>query len=809
MPVLALAWLALAVGPQLDPIVGETVGRTEQRVLPSGRHLGAIADLWLPNVVSMQVGGAGIDLFDPLYLSVHGRAWTQMHYRLGMLDITDPARPGHALLDVPQDAWQRLQLQSLWSSQPGFTWDLALPAGAPAGAWLGLRAGRPLRGGVWFPRHIFDRDPGFAWGVPTERRALDPARELVGSLSLRPSWGPMRLSVEHLDHRHTYPTLAAVPDQASRTTLLAWQSVQLPGSWPLTLSLGWQRRQRSHAGAQDRLPLGLTQATAGQAALLQLHTQGPLQGLGQLDLAVGGGWRTDTARPHDPGPQVLDILDQWLWLGRPAPRESLRRWRGDLRASLQLDALPLQLQVVGMLATRRRQQTVGGGRQVETYQGRPIRELRYDPPQTGSTWLRSARLEASWAPQLANLSLQVLAALDHGGLVSRGGAELQYVSPAGGATARLPLGDGEIYLLLRREPEVLTAQVGDFLDPEGPSGSVYQRRDPDADPRASTAPLGPRLRRSGGSSQGLGAGVRRPSSNQLALGGRSPAFGPFRFSASAVGRWVLNRFSVALDSPGGWQPQALRDPGGDGRGEVPAPGGGQALTAYARDPNTWGSERYALRNADDVPFYGGIELNLVSEPGRRWFVNLGGAAYLSSGAAPFGNGPDRNDPGIVDPASADRNQAIHALGRYDHDRAFSLKLMAGGLLLPGLSLSTTARYRDGRPFSRMLVATDLPQGPTAIMAVPRGKPRDTFHMGWDVRVRYELPLRPVYLALLGDVFNLLGSATEILEDVRTGPSFRQALEGVPGRAVLLSLEMGWLDADAQQRARDPYLGGTF
>ena len=787
----------LAVGPELDPIAGEWVGPEARRLLPAPRHLGSVADLWFVDLVSLQMGGGGIDLFDPLALSAHGRASSQMHYRLGDLDISDPARPGTALLDVPHDSWQRLAFRSLWTAQPGFTWEVGLADEAPTGAWAALRYGAPVGGGVWFPRHLFDRDPGFAWGVGRNRRALTRAREVTGAINLRPAWGPLQITGEYLDHTHAYPSLRAAdggpqPEGASRGSLLLWQRLQLADLWPLQLTLAWQGRQRAHAGGQARLPLGLTQRQASQAVLAQLQLSGELTGLGRLSLALGGAWRGEQQRAHDAGPQAVDLLDAWLWLSRPEPAADGHRWRGDLNARLQLAALPLELQLLAQLQRLHQARRPFGGRLVTTYQKRPIRELRYDPPQVGETWLRGSRLQATWAPSWDGLRLQLLAGLDYGGLGSRNGPDLDFLTPVVGANLRLPLGAGELFALVRREPEALTAQASNFLDPSANAGHIYARLDDG--PATEPGQLGAELRRTGGPYHAPAPGLRRPLSYQLAFGGRTPPFGPFRFLASAVGRWLQDRFTVDLATPGGWQPVGLADPGGDGRGETPIPGGGQALTAYARDPRTWGSERYLLSNAREIPFYGGLELNLVSEPGRAWFLNLGGAAYLSRGAAPFGHGPDRNDPGAVDESSADLNQTLNALGRYDHDRAFTLKLLAGIMPLPGLTLSTAARYRDGQPFTRLLAATQLPQGPTAIMAVARGKPRATFHMTWDVRLRYARPLGPCLLALVGDVYNLLGSAAEINEDPRTGPTFRRALEGVPDRAVLVSLELSWSTA---------------
>ena len=102
------------------------------------------------------------------------------------------------------------------------------------------------------------------------------------------------------------------------------------------------------------------------------------------------------------------------------------------------------------------------------------------------------------------------------------------------------------------------------------------------------------------------------------------------------------------------------------------------------------------------------------------------------------------------------------------------------------------RYRDGQPFTRIVVA-ELSQGATAVMGVPRGEPvpRHTFHMTLDARLQYRLAVGDVRGALILDGFNLLGSGTEVLEDPRTGDSFRQSLEMVPGRSVIAGLEMSW------------------
>ena len=62
-------------GPTLDPIAGEPIGRDELSCLPSGRHLGAVFDVWFNHVITQQSSGGGMAFFDPLRLSSHGRSW--------------------------------------------------------------------------------------------------------------------------------------------------------------------------------------------------------------------------------------------------------------------------------------------------------------------------------------------------------------------------------------------------------------------------------------------------------------------------------------------------------------------------------------------------------------------------------------------------------------------------------------------------------------------------------------------------------------------------------------------------------------
>jgi hypothetical protein len=348
----------------------------------------------------------------------------------------------------------------------------------------------------------------------------------------------------------------------------------------------------------------------------------------------------------------------------------------------------------------------------------------------------------------------------------------------------------DTFVMVRREPEAISAQVGDFLGAIGPRGSVYAWQDDNADAVPDATEAGERLGGFGAPVHGASPHLRRPAHSQVALGVKSPPVLGLRVGLRGVGHALSDRYTVVGQSAAPSTSQIFHDPGGDGRGEVRGPGGGQDLVVK-QEPRV--PERYLLVNDGQLSYYLGLEAEVRAEPHPRFFVSVLGATYMSRSNAPFGSFADRNDPGIISEASATANNRLNSYGRTDSDRAFALKILAGVRPLPGLSWGLAARYRDGQPFTRIVVDEQLAQGPTALMAVPRGKARHTALMVWDMRLRYETAaMRPLGLTVIGDVYNLLNAATEIAEDPRTGPTFRRALEAIPGRAVWVGLALGFL-----------------
>ncbi|MBI3178103.1 MAG: hypothetical protein HYZ27_00490 [Deltaproteobacteria bacterium] len=791
-----MLWVTLlpaAVGPLLDPIEGTEVSAADRMLLPSGQHLGYLADVWLVDVLSLQQNGGAIALFDRLYLSAHGRAWSQTRFLLNDVDVTDPARPGSPLVELPHEAWDALTHQSLWTASPGFHWRLDPTVHSAARAQGS--GGAPIGGPLLLPEGFMNREPATRAGAPSDRRELLSAFVQLAEGSVAGASASGRLLVEAIEHIRRYPTLdnasgEAIDDTSRRTTVLGSGSLKLAETWVHGVAV-WQETARSHMGAEARLPEALTRDTEASAFAGQLRTTLNPAPDAHLRLSAGVNVRQDDEVLRSLGPIVTDIEGEWLVMARPSLGERLRRSSivGGAELSLAHGFSGRLSADHAVITSHPRLRTLA-----QTYDrgaDRSVSMTLFDPGQRAEEWLRTARGEVEWRGVMAGLSLNAMVALDHAAVGVPGRATLSFVSPAAGVALRRGFGESEVFLLVRSEPSRLGAHAAAFLDDKRPSGlRTTWEDDGDAVPEPNES--GEVLSRTGGRFHTADEDVRRPASHHLALGVKTPAWGPLRALVTGVARMETHRFTVRYSDEvrDSFSPVAFHDPGGDGRGEDPAPTGGQDLTVYARDPQSAGREIYVLDNAGKPSWFLGAELQLVSVAATWWFVNLGATGYWSFSGAAFGNFPDRNDGGVIDEASADPNNAVHEYGRPDSDRSFGVNLMAGLLPRDDLSVAMALRYRDGQPFTRIVIA-ELPQGPTPLMAVQRGGPRHTFHMRVDARARYRFDAGPFAASLMVDGYNLLGPGSEILEDPRAGASFRAPLEMVPARAVMATLEVAW------------------
>ncbi|MEK7705173.1 MAG: hypothetical protein AAB426_09460 [Myxococcota bacterium] len=804
---LVVAAGSVAIGPVLDPLDGARVTDKERGILPSGRSVAGVADLWFLELTDMRFGGGGIEMLDPTALSSHGRSATQMQYLLNGLEVTDPAQPGTPLVTLPHDFWQALSYTSLWTSTPGLAWTALPPTSDATQTSARVGGGAPTGGGTWIPAGLMDREPATPFGATAQRRKLDRTWEVGAHTEAQ----RMALSVEQLSQTHAYPTLRAsngrlIDDDGRRSTALLTLASDV-GVLPVTFLALYQESARDHAGAQDRLPLPLTLDQTARAFVAQAQTELTVSSTLAIDARVGLGLRDARSRLYGDAPIVSDLEDEWTWLHRPRFGDRARSGRLDAALDARLgkgDATHATL-TLGY-AWLRSQAEIPAGitgvsyNRASTAAERSVSMTVYDPVEAAHEALGRARVDIEHHVTWAQIDWRLAAGLDYGAVYAAQRQQLASLSPAVGLAATYAVGRHELFLIVRHEPERLTAEVSEFLDADRPSGRIYGWND-DGDGLPETGEQGALLARTGGAAHRAAADLRRPTSEHIALGVRSLRFGPFRAVVSGVGRLLRDRYTVRLSerAAASYERVKVADIAAEERTNGRLFASDLSLPIWARTPGTEGDEVYELVNASRTSVYAGAELELVTVERGHWFVDFGASGYFSLGTTPFGIFADRNDGGIIDETSADPNHRINSWGSVDSGRAFGLKLLAGMEPLERLWTSVAIRYRDGEPMSRIVVIEDLPQGATAVMADSRGNPvpRFTFHMTLDARLRYTMTLSPVELAFVLDGYNLLGSGTEITEDLRTGPKWsaggpwRSSLEMMPGRALFASLEGRW------------------
>ena len=450
------------MGPTLDPIAGDRVGRAELECLPSGRHLGAVFDVWFNRVTSQQIGvGGGIAFFDPLRLSAHGRSWRQTRFHLNGVDITDPARPGEPLFELPYSAWDGLEYQSLWTARPGVNMDFH--AESPDAWRLRGATGWDIGGGTWIPSGLFDREPATEYGATSERRRLRPVAELFAERAWHHGQtGRVRLLGSFVDHERRYPTLLSNDgrnevDRSRRGTFALRHDFESEGGTDrFSTTVFGQTNDRSHAGAQYRWESPLTLDTTSRAWGAHFGWARP-----QSDFAmvVGVTARRDDERSRRDTPFVRDLESAWMHLARPREAEELSRWRLDTTASWTWAGW--QLRVRGAYAR------VG-----IAVQPQPLKGVSYlRGPDRGQSAAHSLELASAFRHDLESretrvdverdfrlraATLTVMTALDHSAVDAGGGRGLAHWSPALGAALRAPCGGVECFALVRREPVALT-----------------------------------------------------------------------------------------------------------------------------------------------------------------------------------------------------------------------------------------------------------------------------------------------------------------------------------------------------------------
>ena len=759
------------------------------RDLPSGRDVWSLLETADATAILDRIEGGGLYAGEPGLVGIHGSSWTQVGYRLEGLDLTDPQGAGTPLIYPDLAGLTAFRVASaalpVEIGPPGAS--LVLAPLRPTGAWRGSAQGYGVPAG-WQsspsgPAPAIARHDALSGGELNVAGPLVPDRlglALTGSLT-------RSRRIERLD-----PT-PLEGRTASALAHLVW--VPTPRD-ELRLLLGAQGRERPDPA---RARLGETARESDR--VLDVRSTWERRGETSFGMSAGYGRGSFAPDGRDPlGTPVERLRDgpvPLLFPGR-ATRAS-----GQVQAHLDLRPLVLRggshLARFGLRVDRRTAATRPPGPAsltAETVAGLPARVWSYG--WAGPESRARATDLAAWAAdhlRYGRLALEAGLRFEATkGASATGPARIAWTSLSPRAQARLALVGPDRLTIMAAYGRYRDRLPLDWLavgDPAGPQGLVYRWEDRNGDRLLKAAETGPLVARLGPGSSiaAVDPGLKRPWTEEV-LVGLEGRWGEM-WSAHVLALHRREHDLVASVNTGvgldDYDVIRVPDPGGDILGHEDD----QFLPVYDRRPESFGRDRYLLTNpADGNSLHESVEVELTRRMGVRFWLHLGAMTLRTNGPnANRGFHADENDQGLLGERLEGPNAQTFSRGRLFFDRAYTIKLAALFRAPGDWRLAAAVRYQDGQPFARVVVASDLRQGPEAVQAIPNGRGRFTYTLTVDARLEKGFRIGRGRLAAILESFNVLGMANEIEEDVVWGPGYRAVTAVQPPRAFRLGLRL--------------------
>lgn len=220
------------------------------------------------------------------------------------------------------------------------------------------------------------------------------------------------------------------------------------------------------------------------------------------------------------------------------------------------------------------------------------------------------------------------------------------------------------------------------------------------------------------------------------------------------------------------------------------PADDRQLAIYNRLPSTFGQDAYLVTNPSQKRARAFALRMALEHNGDRLFMLLGATASAAQGAGGNrGYGPLENDQDQPGELFSTPNGGSYAYGRLFSDRAFTIKWTTLYRFPGDVTVAGIARYQDGQPFSRMVIAPSLNQGIEAVQAYPNGGSRYTFTGTFDVRAQKGFRAGTARVDAILDAYNLFTRNNEVEEYVVSGLQFRTPTAIQPPRSVHVGLRL--------------------
>jgi hypothetical protein len=769
--------------------LGSSFAETELLRFPSGRDPWALLETGDAAAILDRMDGGGLYSGEAGRLGLHGAPWAQVQYRLGDLDITDPLRGGAPLLQLPLEALGALDLASGGAPR-------AAGVSGPVVALTPRRAARSWSATA----------QAFATtrGLQAEERAQAPP-----SLSRYSSWGDGSV-------------VAGGPIAGERLSLLAAGRVTRSQRLERHDSTRLRSEVRSGllhaaflpAAHQELRLLGAWQSIARPAAgrarfdsLAVREDARVLHAQATWDRDAGGGRRLrvstgflshSLAPPPEPaGSPAVDRLAEGPLLELFTPETRLRRVAAAFAIAPAGGALETHAWTFGgeverdALDVARREAPP----LPEAVSGLPARvwEVRYAGESRWRGW-RAAGYASDRVRLGDRFTAQASARVETQSAETATGASVLWldVSPSFDARLTPPFLPLSLLLGVRLDHPRLPLSYLGFGDAAALQGGVFRWTDRNGDGRFQDGERGALVSRVGWGGE-IGSVDRKlaaPRAFEATAGFETSRRSAWGVRLVGIYRRVTKLVeSVNVGVPrSSYRVRLVPDPSVD----IVGAADDRLLEVFDRDPASFGRDRYFLTNpGDHVVKHQGIELH-VARSGERLRLRLGATASRTSGAgANRGFLASENDPGLVGELYDHPHADSFRTGRMFFDRAYTIK--AAMLFRPAreLWLSALARYQDGQPFARVVIARELAQGPDAVPAVRRGDHRFTYTLTVDARVEKVFSIGRPRLSAVLEAFNVLDQRNEVEEDVVWGPGFRRVTATQPPRALRLGIGLAF------------------
>lgn len=749
--------------------------------LPTSGTVGSLLETAHPFVITDRMDTGGLWSNTSPKVGGYGSSWSQVSYLVDGLDVSDPVERGTPILFPDLGPLQGVQVDGV-----AMTADVAGPGLAIS--MVPRRAGSAWKGsaqGAFVPTS-WQGDPGAVVSSARFDRWADGGGTFGGPLS--PSAG-LVASARVTSGRRTERDDPMVLENDLQSAYVHLFTTPRPGDQLRVMGSanGATRPYAARARFADR---DLDERTS--AAVLTSTWE---RARGARLWSLGAGYRraaTDArVDASAAGGAIERLIDgPALALAETAPT-SRQAW--DLSASLMPHArqwggrahvLSLGASLSGSSASSR---AVAQPRFAEFVDGLPARVWDVQAISGDSSW--SALSAGAFASDrlLLGSHVTVNAGLrfdyDRG---SASGADntIQWANLSPRASVRWsPTADGRFaittgYAWYRQRLPLSYFAVG---DPAGMRGTMYRWDDVNGDRRFTSPELQAVATVGAGGAQGaIDPDLVRPSTAEFLLHVEHRLFG-WRWHFTGIDR--RERDNVGLVNTGltaqDYAVSFVTDPGIDILGNA----GYEQVPVYSRHAASFGRDRYLLTNpAMPAGRFQSAEIGF-GRSGDGWYYSFEGMAYRGEGiGGSLGFRPEENDQGVLGESFTSPNAGTFSRGRLFFDRAFVIKTSGSYRAPGGVNTGFVARYQDGQPFSRLLVATGLGQGTDLVQVYPRGGQRFTFTISLDARVEKTFVTGKSRVGLTLDVFNLLDNRNEVEEDIVTGPAFRTETLWQPARA---------------------------